>query len=256
MDENIITFPKADGRSGFVPTQTAKRIFLAMDEVIREAPYGSGGLGLIVGPPGIGKTEAVKAYGPSRGIDVAIALIEAANNRPKGVLQTIYSAISGHRIYAPLRETYEAIVFDLDRKSSSRPDLLVIDEAQEADKSLPMIRQLQDHTGVPVILCGNSHLTKLIKGRKTQVAFSQIASRTVQELHLTASTKNDIAAFCHSVGLDDREAVEAICRAGNLRDVATIARKAARFAGAFNAVRAKHVEAAIEVRNGHFGGEQ
>ncbi len=137
--------------------------------------------------------------------------------------------------------------------------MIVIDEAQEAEKSLATIRQLHDRTRVPVILSGNAHLTRLIKGRKTQAAFSQIESRLAQELHLPGSTVADVAALCRGLGLSDSGAIEALVEAaqvGNLRRAAIVARKAAVLAGAFNTVRRHHIKIAIAARNGNLGGEQ
>lgn len=109
-----------------------------------------GGVVLLDGPPGLGKTAATKVLG--RNLNMEKRLL-AMPNRPKGKETTarILTALQGKR--AQMRQTEFEMLEDIVALLSDQPVLLAIDEAQHLTRdSLRQFRYLQDHDRTNLLL--------------------------------------------------------------------------------------------------------
>lgn len=184
---------------GYIPTPTSQRIFETLN-----AARDNGSMVLIVGAPGIGKSQAVSqaaenntwlivgSEGCATWRDALLALGKAT----KAYLPTYNSSLFSS-------------IMDLMHEhtgwgNSSKYQLLV-DEAQHFEtKALNGLRAFHDALPIALPLVGSDEIYRRFRGRKG--AYAQLESRVDDVLRIDANTPEDVTtmlAAWHLHGLND-----------------------------------------------------
>lgn len=250
MDSNIVSFQKTDANGSFCLTPTAEAIFDSLAIVVETARDQLPGLGLIVGPPGVGKTIAIREFAGRFNGKAIIHTAMCGRSAIKDTLIGLIEAVKGSRYWEPTRtsEALDILLNYLEGKNGNeRPDLIIVDEAQELEpKSLDSLRQVHDMTGVPMVFCGNPYLSRMVNGRTAAASFAQIRSRLASCLIIESSIRDDVEAIARHSGITSPEAIDVltdIAQAdGNLRSVAIVVNHASKLTGSARAITAKHVK--------------
>lgn len=127
-------------------------------------------LGLIVGPPGIGKTLALRRFAADH-----LALVHTVSvheGHPKSVLIELAKLLG---LDAGGRQT--ELVARIRKALKHTERLFIFDEAQHLQSdALEMLRQLRDECGFGMVWCGNPKVLSRLKAGQ-EAAFAQIWSR-------------------------------------------------------------------------------
>lgn len=268
MDNNIVSFPKTEANGLFCLTPTAEAIFDSLSIVVDTANDKSSGfqlpgLGLIVGPPGVGKTVAIHAFAERFNGKVIIHTAMCGRSALKNTIIGLIESIVGSRYWEPTRtaEALDILLSYLEgRNGREKPDLIIIDEAQELDpRSLDSLRQIHDATGVPLVYCGNPYLSRMVSGRTAAASFAQIRSRLANCLILESSIRDDVEAIARHHGISNADVMDALTEAahadGNLRSVSIIINQAGKMTGSVKAITPRHVRQVASAR-GVRGGQR
>jgi DNA transposition AAA+ family ATPase len=208
----------------FVETPTAEAVMLQL----RSAQHLQL-MAVIAGPPGIGKTLAVRAYARTAP-NVWIITGAPTLSGPRAVLDAI-CRVTGLLDNRELHRTHQAIV----DKTRGSGGLLVIDEANHLQTvALEQIRAIHDAAQIGVALVGNATVLSRMEGGGRTAEFAQLFSRV--GLRLTSPTDHrnrlprDIDAVLAAWGIEDvglRRLLQAIGRKpGALRNVSMALRLA------------------------------
>jgi DNA transposition AAA+ family ATPase len=176
----------------FVRTQVAEDIFTVASVATQLKT-----IGLVYGPPGIGKTLALQAVAAEKPGSLMISITSTAASA-SGLLTTL------SRMLKVLNNTGFAasqVMFEgCKQRLANTSRLLIIDEVHKLcgagkgdEKSLNVIRDLHDHTGIPILLCGTTDLVdyldrKQVAGGKEPLG--QIRRRIGICSDLTERTRN------------------------------------------------------------------
>lgn len=193
----------ASAKSGpvknFVLTTQARRAW----EILR-ACHIDGEMGLIVGPPGVGKTETIKQYCKENRDATAINVLTTVNIR---VL--LVSICKSLRVDSQGVNDYLARAIINGIKDSGR--IIIVDEAQHlTPKCLEILRQIHDETGIGLVYAGNKDLVHKIN------ALEQIASRIGHVDHIPPLAEKDIQLIAESRGVPI--AADAVKKAAELAE--------------------------------------
>jgi DNA transposition AAA+ family ATPase len=250
MDNNIVSFPEIEANGSFCLTPTAEAIFDSLAIVVETARDQLPGLGLIVGPPGVGKTIAIREFAERFNGKAIIYTAMCGRSAIKDTLVGLIEAVKGSRYWVPTRtsEALDILINYLEGNNCNpKPDLIIIDEAQELEpKSLDCLRQVHDMTGVPLVFCGNPYLSRMVNGRTAAASFAQIRSRLASCLIIESSIRDDVEAIARLHGITNKEAIGVLTEIaqsdGNLRSVAIVVNQAGKLTGSARAITAKHVK--------------
>lgn len=148
-----------------------------------------GGVIILDGPPGLGKTAATKVLG--RRLDLEKRLV-AMPNRPRGKETTarILAALSGQR--TNMRRSEYELFDEIVEWLSGQPVLLAIDEAQHLNReSYRQLRYLQDHdqTRLLVVFVGVN------VAREMQRLCPELLNRVQRKIPFTPYSKTEMVAF-------------------------------------------------------------
>ncbi len=180
-------------------------------------------IGIIIAPPGAGKTTTLLNYNKGNPGSRYCAMNAAQCSTMYGMLKVVCEALS----LAPdrgIHNHYRAIC----RALKYHVEVLLIDEAQHADdRCLDALRSIHDETKVALILAGNETLRS--RFNSTQVAsFAQLTSRIGPRLELKATAPADVEALAGHYGIADPDAVRWLkqrCSGhGGLRTMARLAK--------------------------------
>jgi len=214
-----------------------------------------GGVGMISGPAGIGKTHTIKHYCANNPGAWTCEMNPAVAKPYPGLLH-IYREFGNEVPWA--RGHWDAfelvkkmIVDDLWRvaKDTGRRPLLVIDEVQWATVALvDTLRWFHDQGHIGLVVAGNHLLRARLHSRQEREQFAPLKSRAYGAiLELGKSSPKDVAALCSHHGVEGarshaaltEDAVEDGVRAADRR----IAR-AREIAGPGNRIEFRHIELA------------
>ncbi len=234
----------------FLMTTTATEMLTSLNLIRSSA---GGGMTLIAGAPGIGKTETL-LHLASELKDGAIYLrVAKGEGRPWGLAYSILRSwgAAPHQdrafLSGGLTRARERLA------ASIGPDCIVlVDEAQNLneydDKTRLMgagfewLRALREEGGFALAFCGDMSLAPIVGD------MPQLASRLRRPLTLKGVGKGDVARFAASWGVEDEAAIAALAAVargrGGLRNVVNVLSTAADFSGG-DAPTAESIRAAI-----------
>jgi DNA transposition AAA+ family ATPase len=165
--------------TAFVWTKVAEEV-----RTVAEAAVALRTIGVVYGPSGIGKTLALRAVAADKPGSVLIS-IETAAATGAGIIDALAKALranTGPR-YLSARHVLERVKETL----CGAPRLLILDEvhklltgtAASDDKVLTILRDLHDHTGTPMLLCGTTDVVAYLERRvaKGREPLAQIRRR-------------------------------------------------------------------------------
>ena len=162
----------------FVATRVAEDIMTVADATTTLKT-----IGLVFGPSGIGKTIALHAVAAEKPGAVLIS-IETAAATPSGLVDALAKAlrINPQARRNSMRHTLEAIK----DKLNGTGRLVIIDEAHKLcgdassdERALNIIRDLHDHTGIPILLSGTTDVVAYLERAQARgrEPMAQIRSR-------------------------------------------------------------------------------
>ncbi len=178
----------------FIETTTAKQIFGDLDFV----KY-LGGIAIIYGASGVGKTKAAQQYRNSHA-NVWMITVSPSRSSLNEVLYEMALALNMND--APRRKG--KLSRELERKLTGTEGLMIIDEADHLPyDALEEIRIMQEATGIGFVLIGNDKVYNRMRGGTNQAhEFARLWSRIATKTSIQKSKKTDIKAVAEAWGLD------------------------------------------------------
>ena len=189
----------------FVETTISRRIFAIID-VARER----GENAAIVGEPGVGKTRALNEYTKRYKGTYFVTADALSGNALRALLMNIFDLIGLH--------TYGNSITDI-QLTLKRYDFsglcLIIDEAQNLKlQALREILNINDHTGMSVVFCGNHDVLKRVNVETGPLA--QISDRIGLREEIQCIPSEDADAITNTFGVEGLDAYQ-LARAVGLR---------------------------------------
>ncbi len=140
----------------FIRTKNVKR-FVSLMEELQKLPPNIPKLALVYGEHGLGKTHSIIWWATRND-----AIYVRANNEmtQNGLLKAIVEEL-GERAYFYMQENYNLILKHL----KQNPQIIIVDEVDYLVGSknvIEILRDIQDNTGVPIILVGMGAMDKKI----------------------------------------------------------------------------------------------
>ncbi len=181
-----------DMTPGFIDSQAARETFQAIDAVRT-----SGGVAMLVGETGTGKTAMLRAYAErvARETDNAPLLFHRSPvvNTPKGFVMDLLAqlGILWHGSTRPGFAVLRRVI------GEARVELVMIDDAQRLSRStLDQVRSLHEATGIAVILAGTRALGRVLATRRGELAHRIRLAHGIGTLEL-----EDVIAAVNSAGV-------------------------------------------------------
>lgn len=167
----------------------------------------------VIGDAGCGKTQAIEHYVKNHRNAYHLQCAEYWNK--KNFLQNLCQQMGMRNTYGTVYDLIEDIVRELEKQD--RP-LIIVDEADKLSDVvlyffITFYNRLEDHCGI--VLCATGYLKKrIIAGeRNERKGFAEIHSRVGRNfIGMPQTTSEDIAAICEANGVDDLNAINAICK--------------------------------------------
>ena len=226
----------------FVQTTTADKVqgVLQWAQMLND-------LGVIVGPPGIGKTAAADQYAAHGGMRVYKIACAPSISTPSAVLAAFITK------YAPANGRMERSLMARSafvRQMLTKGALLILDEAQHASVAvLEELRAIHDDTKCGLVVMGNELVLTRIQGARRDPAYAQIFGRVGNRVTLTKKDlEKDVPPVLATMGVDAKEVIDValdIVRREDIRVVVKVTRSALLMAnGASENLAPKHMRAA------------
>lgn len=247
-DVITLSIQRQEEKFCFCPTPTAEGII----NILRYC-QNFGEMGVIGGPPGVGKTETIKHYVAANGHAWMVTATETT-----GKLAPCLSAI------CDAMELWTAEVSALGLRRAIANHLryrtgciIVIDEAQHlADNTAEELRSLYDELGLSVVFIGQTELLTrwMTENGSAKPRWAQLASRLGPRYRIHGALPEDVAAVCEGHwrwGIDHKAMV---CLQGiatdtaGVRDPVKVTVLAGGIAGESNPITAEHVDTAMKLR--------
>lgn len=198
-------------KDGFAMTPTASSIHSLL-HMCRHARV----LGLVIGDPGVGKTEAALAYG-YRDRDVAYLKVTKSISSVRPFLKALCEALDCY-VAVDTRspgdhERFKVVVDEMRRRT---PSLLIVDEAQNLENdALELVRDLYDESKAGIAMIANPHLSTRWarpneKGKLYR--FTQLQGRIGKTITIARPLQEDIDAICDVHGIRSQEARSKVTR--------------------------------------------
>jgi DNA transposition AAA+ family ATPase len=206
----------------FTMTDTAEAVM----GVLRSA-QALADMGLVTGPPGVGKTAAALQY-QATGSRIAYAAASPSISTVSGFLQAL---IRSRGELARGRST--ASKLDLTTKARDLFGLgwlIIADEAQHLETAaLEELRAIHDATACGLVLMGNETVLSRIEGKERGAGYAQLFSRAGVRVRLKGSSERDINDVLTVMGVTEPGVVQVALSIGakdNLRVVVKALRRA------------------------------
>ena len=168
----------------FVTTTKVARDMLTVARLVRENKT----MGLVLGPSGIGKSRCALAISEKYVGAIYISVIAGpgGSHAPSGLLRAlaVNLGVQGQQINSRPRPKSTQLERVLDALRDSNR-LLILDEASKlSDDSVSLLRDIHDHTGIPILLIATRDLHDRIV-KDTDPDHGQLYSRFDVIHHLT-----------------------------------------------------------------------
>jgi DNA-binding CsgD family transcriptional regulator len=195
-----------------MPLLERKALLDALSSALARARHGIGGIVLVAGEAGAGKSSLVQAFARERALH-ARALIGACDPveppRPFAPIQDVAGQL-GPRLRAALAAGERAAVFEatieaLDRPGGA-PTVLVLEDLHWADEpTLDLLRVLGRRiTGMPLLAIGTYRVEEAESAHALRVALGDLPRAAVTELHVPALTLTAVTRLVAGTRLDPR----------------------------------------------------
>lgn len=178
----------------FIETKTAREILdlLQFAQTLKD-------MGLIVGSPGVGKTDAVAFYRATRP-NVFVATMEPAKSSVHHLLLELATTLRISEKSAI--GISDAVV----KRLRDRDALLVFDEAQHLQSSaIDQVRTIHDKAGCGVVLVGNESVVAKLGDPVRTPQLAQLYSRIGLRLNLNRPKAADVDALLAAWDVTDKE---------------------------------------------------
>ncbi|MDO5306922.1 MAG: AAA family ATPase [bacterium] len=171
----------------FVKTKNVKRLVSLLDEV-QKLPPNIPKLALVYGEHGLGKTHSVIWWATRND-----AIYVRANNEmtQNGLLKVIVEEL-GERPFFFMQENFNLVLKHL----RFEPKIIVVDEVDYLvgnKNAIEVLRDIQDNTGVPIVLVGMGMMDKKI------ARFKHFDDRIYKKLKFEHFDENDIREILESM---------------------------------------------------------
>lgn len=171
----------------FIKTKNVKRLIALLDEV-QKLPPNIPKLALVYGEHGLGKTHSVIWWATRND-----AIYVRANNEmtQNGLLKVIVEEL-GERPFFFMQENFNLVLKHL----RFEPKIIVVDEVDylvENKNAIEVLRDIQDNTGVPIVLVGMGMMDKKI------ARFKHFDDRIYKKLKFEHFDENDIKEILESM---------------------------------------------------------
>lgn len=188
-----------------IATRAAETIVSTLTEA-----FEAGDLAVIIGPPGCGKTNGLRAWeAMARAEEWSFISIQASVvTTPVTLLRGIGAelGIKGGNAGSILERIIEAL--------QRKPSFIIVDEAQHLPfRALEALRAIRDATSTGVVFCGSVALERtLLFGDTTSVELAQLQDRVAEVVRVGPLTPVEVTRFCREIlpELKDAEAVAAL----------------------------------------------
>lgn len=223
---------------GFINTPTAGRIIPIL-HYAQMAPD----FAVVVGVPGVGKTEALKHYAASNP-HVWLASMEPATTKPGMMMREI-----GRAMGLELKSLADASL-EIRRRVEGTQGLILIDDGQFLSTlALDQLRTIHDKAQIGIAIIGNAALYANINGSGRKTELAQLFSRVGMRANIHKPSDGDISALLRAWDIADAEETKwlrVIARKpGALRSLTKLLKLATLLAdGEDQPRRLKHMQAA------------
>jgi DNA transposition AAA+ family ATPase len=195
----------------FQPTPTSR-------EVMTTCMYAQAlkDFGLIVGPPGGGKTSGLKQY-RAENPNVWLVTVEPLIKTASAIMQEICT-VMGVNERSPTR-----LPRAIGRFTEDKQGLLMVDEAQILDvAALEQLRALnKDGEGLAIVICGNEGIVPKLEGlsRSNSQLYSRVGGRNCLKVAQPGDMEMMIAAWGVSDADEDKYLRGIAAKPGHLRNI-------------------------------------
>ena len=171
----------------FIKTQNVKRFITLMEE-LKNLPPNIPKLALVYGEHGLGKTHSIIWWATRND-----AIYVRANNEinQNGLLKLIVEEL-GERPFFFMQENFNLILKHL----RIRPKIIIVDEVDylfNYHNAIEILRDIQDNTGVPIVLVGMGMLDKKI------ARYKHFEDRIYKKLKFEHFNQNDISEILSQI---------------------------------------------------------
>ena len=171
----------------FIKTQNVKRFITLMEE-LKKLPPNIPKLAMVYGEHGLGKTHSVIWWATRND-----AIYVRANNEinQNGLLKLIVEEL-GERPFFSMQENFNLILKHL----RIEPKIIIVDEVDylfNYHNAIEILRDIQDNTGVPIVLVGMGFVDKKIS------RFKHFDDRIYKKLKFEHFDENDIKEILESI---------------------------------------------------------
>lgn len=214
------TLTQARPTPGFLMTRTARDLLTALEAAQHGPDFVT-----IVGPPGIGKTEAINHHRRTSS-NVYVITGEPCASTPNAMISETALAVGIHGYHAPLRAS-RAITHRLTGTGA----LLIYDEAQHwGTAAVDQLRRWHDGAEIGVALVGNPLIERVVSGGNRVSEHAQLTSRVGARVRRKGAFKADIDALLDAWKVEGQELRDTLHgigrRPGALRNVTKALRMA------------------------------
>lgn len=177
---------------GFINTPTAGRITPIL-HYAQMAPD----FAVVVGVPGVGKTEALKHYAASNP-HVWLASMEPSTAKPGMMMREI-----GRAMGLDLRSLADASV-EIRRRAQGSQGLILIDDGQFLSTlALDQLRTIHDKAQIGIAIVGNEALYANINGSGRKTELAQLFSRVGMRANIQKPAEGDVSALLRAWDIAD-----------------------------------------------------
>ena len=239
---------QAPPKPTFIATQTARTIMAGLTHA-----QVHGDISIVVGPPGVGKTEAIRQYEATTPRVVRVTASPAMSSLTAVMRAVLRAALIDTR--GALAPNSRLELGERLRHHFGPGWLLCIDEAQFIGlDALEEIRSLYDAAECGLFLSGNPSVLTRIEGVKREAEYAQLYGRIGWRAVIKKGQDGDVLPVLETMGITDPDVLavaKEIARKENLRVVVKSTRTALTLAAELKEnLEPKHLRAAYRQLGG------